>query len=99
MIAAWTAAADSSLAAVTAWVFCASAVGLRLGDGRLGRFRPRLGVRNRLIRLRLQRVLVFGHLHEHVVEEAPERLLDVEAELFRQSVGVLSDLVVKSHAK
>jgi hypothetical protein len=25
--------------------------------------------------------------------------LDVEAELLRQSVGVLSDLVVKSHAK
>ena len=73
--------------------------GLGLGDGRLGRFRPRLGVRNRLIRLRLQRVLVFGHLREHVVEEAPERLLDVEAELLRQSVGVLSDLVVKSHAK
>jgi hypothetical protein len=52
-----------------------------------------------LIRLRLQRVLVLGHLREHVVQEAAERLLDVEAELFRQSIGILSDLVVRSHAK
>ena len=98
MIAAWTAAADSSLARHDLGLLRLG-LGLRLGDGRLGRVHPRLRVRKRLIRLRLQRVLVFGHLHEHVVEEAPERLLDVEAELLRQSVGVLSDLVVKSHAK
>ena len=85
--------------AVTASVFCASGVGLRLGDGRLGRVHPRLRLRKGLIRLRLQRVLVPGHPREHVVQEAAERLLDVEAELFRQSVGILSDLVVKSHAK
>ena len=74
-------------------------LGLRRGDGRPSDLRPRLGLGNRLIRLRLQGVLVFGHLREDVVEEPPECLLNVEAELLRQSVGVLSDLVVKSHAK
>ena len=69
------------------------------GDGRLGRLGARLGVGNRLIRLGLQRVLVARHLGEHVVQEAPERLLNVEAELLRQSVSVLPDLVIKSHAK
>ena len=72
---------------------------LRLGDGRLGRVRACLGRGNRLIRLRLQGVLVLGHLHEDVVEESSEGLLNVEAELLRQSVGVLSNLVVESHAK
>ena len=74
-------------------------LGLNLGHRRPGHFRPPLGVRNRVVRLSLQGLLLTRQLSQDVVEEAAECLLNIEAELFCQSVSVLPDLVIESHAK